>query len=436
MDGDHDKRSVTTGSTSNEPSIILNHDLDLTPDEDHILNQKKLEWADTRIHGLRLESAQLVTENERLQRQRESCVAETARIAGERDGLFKRVTQLELERTELDRKHSSATQELLFANAKIEEANRELVNLRAQVEQLSADNERMARNFGNESGSSSPTDSVQGRSSYDQRIEPKEHSRIHKLDDPNMRLVEMVREDSAKIATVTSELRSADAAKAQLRREKAQLNQENGQLIQANAQLTQANFQLSQEKNIITEERNRIEEGKDQLEIDLNDARGQIGTLRPQNQNLWTENSDLREVISSLRTQFAAPANAVNPPQAQSGQASDLFRNVAYKLNQFDLADEAFRVFDCKHPGGYGTIQVGGLNSTQKKATWKIMDELFFLLQGNVSFMKAYESNRQSIIRHHKAHERISQGRGDHSGKVRARFATDDERRGINIAYN
>lgn len=50
-------------------------------------------------------------------------------------------------------------------------------------------------------------------------------------------------------------------------------------------------------------------------------------------------------------------------------------------------------------------------------------------------FLKQYMEWRQHILRHHRAHERMNDGRGVASWKLKKDFTDLDEKRGVEITY-
>jgi hypothetical protein len=111
----------------------------------------------------------------------------------------------------------------------------------------------------------------------------------------------------------------------------------------------------------------------------------------------------------------------------------DLKRDLAFYITDLDLAHAGLRVFTCCHDT-FNTIP-DGKNSTREKGCGIIANDGFLDFANDPEFMKEYNDARAVVLNHHRAHERINQGRGDWSGHLKDELYRVDHKRGVLPTY-
>ena len=132
--------------------------------------------------------------------------------------------------------------------------------------------------------------------------------------------------------------------------------------------------------------------------------------LASENARLKAENSALNEKLNSLRS------------------------TMAYCMTQLDVNFNGWRLFNCEH-ANFREIP-DGQNSTREADS--IHEIQLVLLQDYVDddkFIKKYNNHRRTLLQHHRAHERATQGRGVASYRIKSEFVKLDEKLGIPIKY-
>jgi hypothetical protein len=116
------------------------------------------------------------------------------------------------------------------------------------------------------------------------------------------------------------------------------------------------------------------------------------------------------------------------------GEIANLQRDIAYYITHLDLAAEGFRVYTC---GDDGLRDIrNDQNDTREKTASMIANELYYDWKDDAKFMKEYNSARQYVLKHHRAHERDKAGRGVWAGVLKNELINVDIRRGASITYS
>ncbi|KAH4250592.1 hypothetical protein HBH69_227410 [Parastagonospora nodorum] len=125
--------------------------------------------------------------------------------------------------------------------------------------------------------------------------------------------------------------------------------------------------------------------------------------------SIFTENTKLKEEIRNLK------------------------KDIANNITDLDLADADWRVFTCRHDT-FNAIP-DGRNSTREKTMRVIATEIFLDHANDAEFMREYNDSRAVILNHHRAHERVNQGRGDWASNLKDELYQVDQRRGLVPSY-
>ncbi|CAO2653255.1 Nn.00g026660.m01.CDS01 [Neocucurbitaria sp. VM-36] len=120
-----------------------------------------------------------------------------------------------------------------------------------------------------------------------------------------------------------------------------------------------------------------------------------------------------------------------NGKQELEKSINSLKLDIAFYITQMDLV--GCRVFTCKH-NDLSSVP-DGQNSTRENAVWHIASEFFRDWENDNEFIEEYNGVRGYFLDHHRAHERVNQGRGDFSGQLHHRFLDLDGRRGVRVTY-
>lgn len=107
--------------------------------------------------------------------------------------------------------------------------------------------------------------------------------------------------------------------------------------------------------------------------------------------------------------------------------------NVAYYITYLDMVDDGHRVFTCSHDD-LGNVP-DGRNTTQQVFPSTVATMLFKSWQHDEDFMKTYSYTTWYQLEHHRAHEKVNQGRGDFSADIYQTFLAIDLKRKVSIAY-
>jgi hypothetical protein len=119
--------------------------------------------------------------------------------------------------------------------------------------------------------------------------------------------------------------------------------------------------------------------------------------------------------------------------KTQNYTINDLKYDIAFYITQLDLAQAGFRVFDCRHEN-LGDIP-DRFNTTRQKTAGFVADQFFKDWMSDATFSKSYDDARASVINHHQAHEKVQQGKGVASWRIRKEFEALDQKRGVATKY-
>jgi hypothetical protein len=140
-------------------------------------------------------------------------------------------------------------------------------------------------------------------------------------------------------------------------------------------------------------------------------------------------NNDSQDVrLASENTRLKAENSALND------KLSVLRSRMAYCMTQLDINFNGWRLFNCEH-ASFREIPDGQNSTREVDSTHEIQ---MILLQDYVDddkFIKEYNNHRRTLLQHHRAHERATQGRGIASFRIKSEFFKLDEKRGIPIKY-
>jgi alpha-N-acetylglucosamine transferase len=118
----------------------------------------------------------------------------------------------------------------------------------------------------------------------------------------------------------------------------------------------------------------------------------------------------------------------------QKDSIAALKRDVALYFANLDLAAANVRVYTCKHRDLRNIRH--DQNETKQKKVCLVSDEFVGLWKTDMEFLEQYNSIRQGILGHHRAHECMHIGRGNSSQHVKNVFVKVDQRRGVFITYD
>lgn len=93
-------------------------------------------------------------------------------------------------------------------------------------------------------------------------------------------------------------------------------------------------------------------------------------------------------------------------------QYREIRRDLAHHITQLDLAvaKGLVRLFNCEHE--HNRDSPDGNNSTCEVTAAGVVEQLFAEYAADEKFVKEYLNFRRTIIAHHRAHEKHSEGRG------------------------
>ena len=136
---------------------------------------------------------------------------------------------------------------------------------------------------------------------------------------------------------------------------------------------------------------------------------GDEGALRGESDKLREEKQALREEISG---RIAYMANMVT---------------------KLDLAKQGIRVYTCDHES-YRDVS-NKQTATCGHTADRVASDLFMQFCEDEDFLREYNEVRGDLLRHHRAHERMNNGRGVMSWFLHKTFVALDEKRGVNVTY-
>jgi hypothetical protein len=111
-----------------------------------------------------------------------------------------------------------------------------------------------------------------------------------------------------------------------------------------------------------------------------------------------------------------------------------LKRDIAFYITHLDLANKGSRVYTCWHDNISNIIN-DGQNITCQKNAGLVANDFFSDWAEDKDFLEEYNSARQHVLNHHRAHESMKPGRGDGSGWIRDELNQVDHRRRVNVTY-
>jgi hypothetical protein len=135
----------------------------------------------------------------------------------------------------------------------------------------------------------------------------------------------------------------------------------------------------------------------------------QATTVSAENTKLKADITDLNKKIRSLRW------------------------DIGFYITDLDLAAADMRVFTCRHRK-FSDIP-DAAHSTREKNAWVVACDFFNEYQYDNEFLAEYNQARSFTLKHHRAHEAVSQGRADWSSNLKAELERIDVGRGVNITY-
>jgi hypothetical protein len=112
---------------------------------------------------------------------------------------------------------------------------------------------------------------------------------------------------------------------------------------------------------------------------------------------------------------------------------NELRWNALDNVIDLDMANRAFRTFDCDHINTRN-LPDGRNSSRLPNAGW-VASSIFKDWKEDEQFVKVYSKRRQNVINHHKAHGRIQEGKGAKFWLLRDEFNYVDEKRGLDVVY-
>ncbi|CAN9234362.1 hypothetical protein CUC08_Gglean010849 [Alternaria sp. MG1] len=112
---------------------------------------------------------------------------------------------------------------------------------------------------------------------------------------------------------------------------------------------------------------------------------------------------------------------------------NELRWNALDNVIDLDMANRAFRAFDCDHINTRN-LPDGRNSSRLPNAGW-VASSIFKDWKEDEQFVKVYSKRRQNVINHHKAHGRIQEGKGAKFWLLRDEFNYVDEKRGLDVVY-
>jgi hypothetical protein len=110
-------------------------------------------------------------------------------------------------------------------------------------------------------------------------------------------------------------------------------------------------------------------------------------------------------------------------------------RDIAYYITHLDLAAEDLRVYTCPHDGLRDISN--DQSSTREKTAGILANDMYHDWKDDAPFMRAYNSERHHVLKHHRVHERDKpQGRGAWPSVLKKKLINVDIRRGASITYS
>ncbi|KAI4651923.1 hypothetical protein J4E93_002119 [Alternaria ventricosa] len=257
------------------------------------------------------------------------------------------------------------------------------------------------------------------------------HARLRSSQDHNSRLERRV--GSLERELSEANIRSNEAAMSQA---------EVGDLRTQLAQHSSQNRQYAQSVQMSTINAERLKTQIDGQKRELDDLQAKLAAAessRDWHRNEHTQILAVRNTINAgrapeidrLKTEVTKLSKEV---KGKKDQVPSLKRDIAYYIAHLDLAYRDARVYTCGHNNLNNIIQ--DTNETRQWDEASVAEEFFRDWEEDTEFVAEYNSARQHILSHHRAHESMKRGRGDGSGWIRDQFLEVDLRRRVKVTYN
>ena len=120
--------------------------------------------------------------------------------------------------------------------------------------------------------------------------------------------------------------------------------------------------------------------------------------------------------------------------QALEQNVSNLKFNIGIYITLLDLAESGFRVFTCRHKK-FADIPDAN-HCTREQTAGLVGHEVFRDWKNDEEFMAEYNAARVFVLEHHRAHERVGQGRANAAWELKREMARVDEVRRVVVTYH
>jgi hypothetical protein len=107
--------------------------------------------------------------------------------------------------------------------------------------------------------------------------------------------------------------------------------------------------------------------------------------------------------------------------------------DTAEMITHLDLMKKGMRIYNCGHNDMRDLFDDQKSTMVYDAAT--IARDLFMDWCDDEQFVKVYTAYRRELLKHHRAHERVHEGRGVASWMLKKEFVALDEKRGVPINY-
>lgn len=207
-----------------------------------------------------------------------------------------------------------------------------------------------------------------------------------------------------------------------LMQERLRLDDDLARKDNKNVQLEQDVLQFTQQLGPLQHQLGRMST----IEEQLGDKVSEIERLKSDLATLTTQKNMQSEELTAARAELQVCRNTdkthcmegMAPASSYSDSQSDediplLKEDIAKAIARLDTAHEGCRLFYCNDTKSVG--HSGHQKSTRVWDAKDVADSLFRDWKDDEEFMEEYSAERQSIIRHHRLHERKDPGRGDSS---------------------
>ncbi|KAI4960265.1 hypothetical protein J4E86_001887 [Alternaria arbusti] len=257
------------------------------------------------------------------------------------------------------------------------------------------------------------------------------HARLRSSQDHNSRL-------ERKVRSLESELSEANIRSNKAAMSQAEVDDLRTQLAQHSSQ----NRQYAQRVQMSTTDAERLKAQIDGQKRELDDVQAKLAAAessRDWHRDEHTQILAVRNTINAgrapeidrLKTEVTKLSKEV---KGKKDQVPRLKRDIAYYIAHLDLAYRDARVYTCGHNNLNNIVQ--DTNETRQWDEASVAEEFFRDWEEDAEFVVEYNSARQHILNHHRAHESMKRGRGDGSGWIRDEFLHVDSKRRVNVTYN